>query len=473
MGSSMADTPRILSRIARPFSWAFGKTEHGLKRLLFGCNNCGQCILRSTGLRCPMECTKQLRNGPCGGSQNGLCESGGGKPCQWDRIYQWANRLGMTEKLETVQPPVDWRLNNSSAWFNLVRGRIDRDGHPTGSVWNNGHPERPPDHPVSESLLEQKIRAGHFIVTAEVTPPFTPEMDKWVKRLKYFRGQVDAVNITDNLTATVRMSPLGVARLLIDNELDPIVQMTCRDKNRLALQSDVLSAYAMGVRNLFCISGDFISLGNHPQAKPVYDIDSVQFIQMAVRMREHGVFASGDPIQDSAKSGAYPLKIFVGGAANPFGDPLPMRVIRLAKKINAGTDFIQTQCVFDLDRWREWMTLIRERGLDRKVPILAGVMPVKSVKALEYMRDRVPGMIIPPALIARLDAAADKEKEGIAFCVETIHALREMGGIAGVHIMAPGWEKAVPEIIAAAGLTPEERQAPAAPPIPAAAVPVA
>lgn len=309
----------------------------------------------------------------------------------------------------------------------------------------------------SGSNLEKILSEGKFAVTAELGPPKTPDPNVIVKKASYLRGYVDAVNITDNQTAIVRMSSIATAVLVLREGLEPIIQITCRDRNRISIQSDVLGASALGIRNVLCLSGDHQSFGNHPDAKNVYDIDSMQLVRMLVQMRDAGKFACGEEIKDGKNSPVIPPRLFVGAAANPFADPLEFRVTRLAKKVYAGADFIQTQCIYDMDRFRKWMQMVCERGLHEKVKILAGVTPLKSLRMAKYMRDSVPGLVVPDYYINRLASVKDPKEqsaEGIKICVEQIQQLREIKGVAGVHIMAIEWEHKVAEIVQQAGLLP-------------------
>jgi methylenetetrahydrofolate reductase (NADPH) len=263
------------------------------------------------------------------------------------------------------------------------------------------------------------------------------------------RGFVDAVNVTDNQTSVVRMSSIAASVILKEIGLEPICQMTTRDRNRIAIQSDLLGAAALGMNNLLCLSGDHQRFGDNPTAKNVYDIDSIQLIYTVHQMREEGKFINGEEIKT-------PPRFFIGAAANPFADPFAIRVPRLAKKAAAGVDFIQTQCIYNMDKFKEWMKGVVDRGLHEKVKILAGVTPMKSVGMARYMKKSVPGMDVPDEVIKRLQGAGkgNAATEGIKFCVEQIQELKEMEGIAGVHIMAIEWEEKVPEMVKAAGLSP-------------------
>ncbi len=306
----------------------------------------------------------------------------------------------------------------------------------------------------SGSNLEKVFGAGYFAVTAELGPPKSAETDVITKKAACLRGCVDAVNITDNQTAIVRMSSIAAGVLAIKEGLEPIVQITCRDRNRIAIQSDVLGAYAMGVKNILCLSGDHQKFGNHPTCKNVYDMDSIQLVNVLKTMRDEKKFVCGEEIRNGKNSPLAEPRVFIGAAENPFGDPFEFRVTRLAKKINAGADFIQTQCIYDMERFEEWMRRIRDLGLHKKVKIMAGVTPLKSVGMAKYMRDSVAGLSVPEYYIDRLSKAEDKAAEGIKICVEQIQRFREIEGVAGVHLMAIEWEHKVAEIVEKAGLLP-------------------
>ncbi len=304
------------------------------------------------------------------------------------------------------------------------------------------------------SRLEILLRQGKFVATAELGPPKSADLELIKKKASILRGYADAVNITDNQTAIVRVSSIAAGKIALDEGLEPIIQMTCRDKNRLAMQGDVLGAYILGLKNLLCLSGDHQSFGNHPQAKNVYDLDSIQLVNMVRDMRDKKVFECGEEIKNTKKSEILEPRMFIGVAANPFGDPFEFRVVRLAKKIKAGADFVQTQCIFDLPKFKRYMEMVTDQGLHEKVSILAGVMPVKSFRVLQYMKNNVAGMSIPDELIRRMKAAEDPKAEGVKICVEFIQQVREIPGIHGVHIMAVEWEAIVPSIVQQAGLYP-------------------
>ncbi|MBP1745739.1 MAG: methylenetetrahydrofolate reductase [Deltaproteobacteria bacterium] len=301
----------------------------------------------------------------------------------------------------------------------------------------------------NESRLKKVLNAGHFAVTAECGPPKGAETSVIRKKAKFLKGFVDSVNVTDNQTGVVRLSSLASCVLLKKEGLDPVLQMVTRDRNRIALQSDVLGASVLGIRNILCLSGDHQSFGNQPQAKGVFDIDSIQFIQVVHQMRDQGKILGGEQLSE-------PPHLFIGAVANPFADPFAYRVVRLAKKVHAGAEFVQTQCIYNLNRFKEWMKGVRDRGLDKKVYILGGITPLKSVRMAEYMGKNVAGMDVPEEIITRLKGVPpkDQRQEGIKIAVETIRALKEIEGVHGIHIMAIEWEDVVPQLVEEAGLHP-------------------
>jgi methylenetetrahydrofolate reductase (NADPH) len=304
----------------------------------------------------------------------------------------------------------------------------------------------------SGSNLEKVLSAGHFAVTGECGPPRGANANVVREKAAHLKGIVDSVNMTDNQTAVVRMSSMAGCLILLQEGLEPNLQVVVRDRNRIGLQSDILGAYALGIRNMLCLSGDHQKFGDHPSSKNVFDLDSMQLIQTVYRMREEGKFINGQEIDT-------PPKMFIGAAANPFADPAEFRAVRLGKKVASGVDFVQTQCIFNLDRFDKFMQQVRDMGLDEKVYILGGVTPMKSVGMANYMKNLVPGMDVPDEVINRMKGVAKKDqaKEGIAIAVETIQRLKEMKGIAGVHIMAIEWEERVPEITEMAGLLPRPK----------------
>lgn len=299
------------------------------------------------------------------------------------------------------------------------------------------------------SKLEKILTDGHLAVTSECGPPRGSDPEDIIAKAEMIKDHVDAINITDNQTSMTRMCSLAACIRLKLMGLEPVLQMVTRDRNRIALQSDILGAASFDIFNILCLSGDHQSFGDCKQGQNVHDIDSMQLIQLVRLMRDESKFIGGDEIKR-------PPQMFVGAAANPFADPFEIRVPRLAKKIKAGAEFIQTQCIYNLDKFELWMKMARDRGLHEKVYILAGLTPMKSVGMARYMKNRVPGMDVPDDVIKRLSGVPkDKQpEEGITMCVESIQRLKEVEGISGFHIMAIEWEEKVPEIVQRAGLFP-------------------
>jgi len=319
------------------------------------------------------------------------------------------------------------------------------------------------------SNLEKMLRAGHFVVTGELGPPQSADAEVIREKAAMLKGLVDAVNITDNQTAIVRMSSIGAGTLVLQEGLEPVIQMTCRDRNRLAIQADLLGASALGLKNLLCLTGDHQIFGNHPTAKNVYDMDSLQMVHMVTEMRDKAIFQCGDEMKGQTAS------FLIGAAAAPFADPIPFRPLRLAKKIKAGANFIQTQLVYDVKEFAIYMEKVRELGVHEEAYILAGVGPLKSPGMAKYMKNNVPGILVPDEVIDRMMEAgkewagkkaselAPEEKkarskawqtEGIQVCIDLIKDIKKIEGVAGVHIMAIEWEEAVKPIVEGAGLYP-------------------
>ncbi len=297
------------------------------------------------------------------------------------------------------------------------------------------------------SNLHRVLDSGRFAVTAEIGPPRSASGDAVRQRARLLKGSADAFNLTDNQTAIVRLSSVASAALCIQEGVEPVVQMTCRDRNRIALQSDLLGAAALGVRNVLCLSGDHPRFGNQREAKSVYDIDPVQELTVFRQMRDEGKVWGGDALDEAPN-------VYLGAVANPFADPFDLRVVRLAKKVAAGAEFVQTQAVFDLDRFERFMEHVQDKRLDERVHILAGVIPLRSAKAAIYMKNKVSGMSVPDEVVERMKNASEPKKEGVRICLETIEHLRTIKGVHGIHIMAIGWEDIVPEVVERAGLSP-------------------
>jgi len=295
--------------------------------------------------------------------------------------------------------------------------------------------------------LENVLEGGMFAVTAEAGPPKGAGARVVQRKAEVLHTCCDAVNVTDNQTAIVRMSSLAGCILLRQAGTEPVMQMVTRDRNRIALQSDILGAVALGIGNILCLSGDHQKFGNHPTSKGVFDIDSIQLVQTMRIMRDERKFISGEEITSE-------VPLFIGAVENPFADPFEFRVNRLAKKVKAGADFIQTQAVYDVPKFARWMEMICDRGLDEQVHILAGIIPIRSAGMARYMRDYVSGVSVPDELVTRMEEAADAKVEGVNIGIELIEQMKDIPGVHGVHIMAVGWEDIVPEIVEKTGLLP-------------------
>ena len=302
------------------------------------------------------------------------------------------------------------------------------------------------------SKLEKILSGGHLAVTSECGPPRGSDPNAIKEKAKIIKDYVDAINITDNQTAMTRLCSLASVIHLKQMDIEPVLQMVVRDRNRIALQSDILGAASFDIYNVLCLSGDHQKFGDCPEAQNVYNIDSMQLISAVRHMRDEGRFLGGDDIKR-------PPQLFVGAAANPFADPFEVRIPRLAKKIAAGAEFIQTQCIYNIDKFELWMKQARDRGLHDQTFIMAGVTPLKSAGMAKYMNNRVPGMDVPEEIIKRMSGVSKKDqpKEGINICVETIQRLKEVEGVRGFHIMAIEWEEMVPEIVERSGLYPRPK----------------
>lgn len=297
------------------------------------------------------------------------------------------------------------------------------------------------------SNLEKVFESGKFAVTGEIGPPQSSNPEPLTHHAKMMKGSADAFNLTDNQTAVVRLSSIASAAIIMKEGIEPVIQMTCRDRNRIALQSDLLGASAIGVKNVLCLTGDHQTFGNEKSAKSVFDFDSISELYTFNKLRTEGVQSGGEKIED-------PPKVYLGCAENPFATPYEFRAMRLAKKVAAGADFVQTQAIFDMDMFESWMDEVRSRGLDKRVHILAGVIPMKTAGAARYMKNKVPGMIVPNYIIDRMKKASNPKEEGIKLCVEQIETLKTIKGVHGVHVMAVMWEEMVPRIVEMSGLMP-------------------
>lgn len=448
------------------------RVERAVKGPLFGCRMCGNCLLQETALICPMACPKGLRNGPCGGSTGASCYVDPSRPCIWYAIYDRSFRLGREEKLLEVLPPLDWNKVGTETWGDVweqtrqlgaghvARGMLARDAARRARTWDaifrpvrqpawwqGDSAYHPPAYTEPQSELERRLRTGEFVVTAEVAPPLSAATGKLERNVELVKSYVAAVNFTDNPSATARMSSLACCALALTEGAEPVLQLAARDRTRVNVQSEALGASALGVRNVLCLSGDSGRMGPEPMGRlDVVDLDAVQMLWLLRRMRDEGIYLDGRPIKT-------PPRLFLGAAASPYASRPEFQALREHKKINAGAQFFQTNCVFDLDGFEVWLDALAKRGVLDKVYILAGIAPLKSAKMAHYMHDKVPGVVIPERILRRMDEAGDgAEEEGIAIALELIEGVRATQAVHGVHLMAIGWEEIIPRLVIEAGL---------------------
>ncbi len=407
--------------------------ERAAKSLMFDCRMCGQCVLRTTGMACPTVCGKVMRNGPCGGVRaDGACEVDASMRCVWLEALDGRRRIGADVALSRA--PIDFSRRGSSTWLQLVEGTPQPTPQPA-----------PPHRDRPTHAFEAACRSGRFVTTVEIAPPDSADPSMLLARAANFAGLVDAVNITDGAGGNCHMSSAAAAAILAAHGHTPVCQIACRDRNRIAVQGDILGAAALGVRNILCLTGDDVSQGDHPQAKPVFDLDAVTLLHIARGMRDRGEFASGRRLD-------VPPDLFLGATANPFAPPYEDRVANLELKIEAGAQFIQTQFCFDLDLFARFMDAVRRRGLHERAHIIVGVGTLSSVKALRWMAHHVPGVHIPDSVLSRIAGAPDQKAEGLVVLVETIQALRRMEGVGGVHLMGHRNEETLAEAIRRSGV---------------------
>ncbi len=444
--------------------------ERLIKGPLFGCRMCGNCLLQETAFICPMECPKGLRNGPCGGSTPEHCYVDTSRPCIWYKIYERSEKMGRSERLLEIFPPLDWDKVGNDQWADVVRFWQKKGGlkatwralkaEPAVRtrayehfLWELRQPDwwrgdaQPHPAPAHEpvSTLEEKLSQGLFVVTAEVSPPISAVPDELIKKFVLLKDVVDAVNFTDNPSATSRMSPLASSALCLHAGLEPVMQIAARDYNRMGVQSTVLGAHALGVRNILCLTGDHSSLGPNPHSRmDIWDIDSIQLIWMVRRMREDGIFLDQREINP-------PPAVFIGAASSPNAALPRYEAQREVKKVHAGAQFFQTNLIYDVAVFEEYLAELDRAGILGNVYILAGVAPIRSAKAA-HMMNLVPGIKIPASLIARLEASRAPKEEGIQIALEIIERIRRLPWVNGIHFMAVGWESVVPRLIQESGL---------------------
>jgi len=443
--------------------------ERQIKGALFGCRMCGNCLLQETAYICPMECPKGLRNGPCGGSTPEGCYVDASRPCIWHRIYERAERMGRTDRLMEVLPPLDWSRAGRETWLevarkarerglsaaaaSLVRGRAQRRAfwdplfrEIRQPWWWNGddqpHPA-PPHQPVSS--LEEKLAAGQFVVTSEVAPPLSVAPDELIRTLNLLRDYIDAANFTDSPSATARMSSLACASIALAQGVEPVMQVAARDRTRTGLQAEILGAAALGVRNVLCLTGDHPKLGPGPQSRmDIWDLDAIQMLWILRRMRDQRMYLDGRTI-------ANPPRLFLGAAASPSASSPRIQALRELKKAHAGAQFFQSNLIYDVEHFERYLAELDRAGTLAHAPFLAGITPVRSARAARAMT-AVPGIRIPQALIDRLERSSDPQEEGVQITLEIIERVRRLPGVRGVHLMAVGWELIVPRLVREANL---------------------
>ena len=453
---------------------ALASLEIAVKSPLFGCRMCGNCLLQETAFICPMECPKGLRNGPCGGSTPERCYVDESRPCIWYKIYERSFKLGREALLLEVLPPLDWNKTGTDSWGdvfeqagkvgikNIVTGLTSGEA---GSVsqtldsifrpvrqpdwWQGDSEYHAPKYQEPASELEQRLKAGEFVVAAEVTPPLSINTEKLKQNIELLKPYVTALNFTDSASAIPRMSSLACSKTALELGAEPVMQITGRDNTRVSLQSSVIGASALGVRNILCLTGDSMALGPGPQGRlDIVDLDGIQMLWVLRRLRDEGKYLDGREIKS-------PPSYFLGAAASPFASNMKFQALREQKKVNAGAQFFQTNVVFDADALDEWLNEISKRNILDKVAILIGITPLKNYKTAAYMDKKIPGVFIPEKILKRMETAKEKgneQEEGLRIALELVEKIKVKQGVSGIHIMAVGWEEIVPMIVTEAGL---------------------
>ena len=452
----------------------FTMFEMTVKGVLFDCRMCGNCILQETAFVCPMTCPKGLRNGLCGGATPEECEVDSTRPCTWYKIYERAEKMGREYKLLEINAPMDGSRVGKETWLDVYKTWRKKGPNPlefftNREKFNEGYEDvfyeirqpdwwhgdseyHPPQYEEPISLLEANLRTGDFTVTAEIAPPLSADISSIEKKAGFLKDRVAAANFTDNASASARMGSLASSKICLDLGLEPVMQLQGRDRTRVVIESDAMGASGLGIRNILCLTGDHHRFGPGPINKPdQFDMDGVQILWMLRRMRDEGVYIDKRKIK-------VPPKFFLGAAASPFGAPPKYEALRAEKKINAGAQFIQTQPIFDYDGFLEWLEALDKRNLLDKVYVLAGLIPFKSARAAHFMAGDVPGVVVPDALIKRMDAAGDdkiaQQETGVEIALEIMEKLKNTPGIHGMHIMAVHWESIVPRLLDEADIAP-------------------
>lgn len=449
--------------------------EKRIKGALFRCSMCGNCVLQETAFICPMLCPKGLRNGPCGsGASTGCCVEPS-RPCVWHLIYERAERMGRLDRLLEVQAPLDWSRVGRETWAPLLsearkRGLLSPTHLFRRSGWWEQAVEMFRDirqprwwqgddryhHPASAwpvSQLQAALVRGEFVVTAEIAPPAGANASEVREKADRLQNLIHAANVTQNPMASSRMSSLACSVLLARDGIEPIVQLTARDYSRLALQSEVLGAAALGIRNVLCLTGDPLSVSRVPAGNLPYDLDATQMVWILRRLRDEGHFLDGRQVSE-------PPQLFLGVAGSP-NDPKPhLEAIRLEKKINAGAQFIQTQLVYDVEALQRWLEALEARDLLNKAHILVGIGPLRSLRVARYLQEHIPDVLISPRLVERMERSSNPEETGLEIALDLIEEVKVLPGVSGLHIMSVGWERILPRLLSEAGLNVQIAQDP-------------
>jgi len=455
--------------------------EYSVKGPLFGCRMCGNCLLQETALICPMECPKGLRNGPCGGSTSEYCYVDKSRPCIWYKIYERSFEWGREDLLLEVLPPLDWEQVGKDSWGaifrnagkigvkNIFDGLLSRSAETRAQTWDGiFRPVRqpawwqgdskyhPPAYTEPASDLQRRLAVGEFVLTCEVTPPLSSSTDKLIRNIDMVKHLVAAVNFTDNQSAAPRMTSWACSQVAMNQGAEPVLQMSARNRSRGSLQSEIIGATALGVRNVLCVTGDSAKMSPSPRDNMnINDLDAIQMLWVLRRMRDEGKYLDGREIKN-------PPKFFLGAAASPFSSNVKFQALREQKKVNAGAQFFQTNLIFDVDGMETWLNELAKRNVLDKVYILAGVTPIKSLKMAQKLAE-VPGVYLPKNVLNRMelaDKAGNAQEEGIQIALEVIGRIKmyEKQGIHGIHLMPVGWDEVIPRIVTEAGLLPKELQ---------------
>jgi methylenetetrahydrofolate reductase (NADPH) len=401
-----------LGRVATPI-------EHATKGPTFGCQMCGQCILHNTGLTCPMNCPKEMRNGPCGGvGPNGECEVKPEMTCVWLKAYERDPKLPWKGHIQLIEPPVDWRLSGTSSWMNYLSG-ADHHADAVRVKFDRVRPE-----PRTDGRFERLLREGAWPIVGELNPPDGADLDGLATMATSMVDYVDVVSVTEHPSATNHMSSIPAAARIEREGIETIATFTCRDRNRIALQGDLLGAAGLGIRNVLLVTGNHMVIGDHPQAKPVFDLDSINLLRLARRLRDQGTYESGRALESRPR-------LLLGAAAGAFAPPRAERARRIGKKAAAGADFVISQHVFEIDRWGRFVAELGELGVLDRVFVLGAVAVLPTAAVAHRLNRHLTGFVIPDETVRRMERSPDPRATGIEIAAETVRALREMPGVSG------------------------------------------